>query len=64
MESHLIEAGGCAEGEVVQVNPSVAGQDAIRLLVEPDVDLVHKNLTFHRIKSREDAFKKEMPCRS
>ena len=52
MESHLIEAGGCAEGEVVQVNPSVAGQDAIRLLVEPDVDLVHKNLTFHEIEQR------------
>ena len=53
LKSHLIEHGVGAEGEVVQVDPSMAGQDAVCLLVKPDMDLVHENLNFSWNKAKK-----------
>ena len=44
LQSHLVETGVGAEGQVVQVDPTVAGQDALHILVKSHVDLVHENL--------------------
>ena len=62
LESHLIEHGVGAEGEVLQVDPSVAGQDTVCLLIEPDMDLVHKHLNFAWNQAKKMLL--SMPCHS
>ena len=51
LQSHLVETGVGAEGQVVQVDPTMAGQDALHILVKSHVDLVHENLktVFYRL---------------
>ena len=44
LQSHLVKTGVGAEGQVVQVDPTVAGQDALDILVKSHVDLGHENL--------------------